>query len=177
MKSRILGAIFLGVGAILALGGFALAEGENSTQSSEEKILTVVEQCSSIKKHFAKIHSTDALKRVNLGQFYELISNNLMAKMNARIILNRFNGADLVKISSDFDQNIEYFRDNYTKYETELKRLEKQNCSNATDAREFYAQLEKVRSSRREVEFNVSKLSELAKEYQKSVSDFKKALK
>lgn len=142
-------------------------------EPSEDQLSKVVSQCSNIKKQLQKTHSTDALKRVNLGRIHETLSNDLMAKLNARISLNRLNGASLVELAVEFDENSRYFRENYKFYENELKKLQNLDCSKSSNARDFYLQLEKVRYRRREVNYNVLKLKEIAENYQKALEALK----
>lgn len=61
------------------------------------------------KNNLKKIRSEDALKRVNLG--IQKISNGLMSNFNARIALNKKNGAELILTASEFEENFKYFKE------------------------------------------------------------------
>lgn len=172
MKSRIFSAIFLGVGVILALGGFALAEEQKTpTDFQIEKIKS---ECSNIKNHLKKVRSTDTLKRVNLGQNYETIANNLMDRLNIATISSKLNGSELVQIASDFNQNFTDFKENYQIYERELVKVLNFNCGKS---QEFYSELEKLRSLRAKLDQTTKTLSEISKKYLESVSKFKDEVK
>lgn len=169
----------LSIALILNLSNNVLAETakfepKQPTQVQLDKITT---ECANIKKQLTKVHSTDALKRVKLGQIYESISKDLMAKFTARAILNHFSVANLVSQTAKFDENINYFKDNYRIYEQELDKLQKLDCMKNENGVNFYTQLEKVRYQRRELNYNVSKLRETAKEYKKELIELKKGVK
>ena len=149
-------------------------EPKQPTQVQLDKITT---ECVNIKKQLTKVHSTDALKRVKLGQIYESISKDLMAKFTARAILNHFSVTNLVSHTAKFDENLNYFKDNYRIYEQELDKLQKLDCMKNENGVNFYTQLEKVRYQRRELNYNVSKLREIAKEYKKELIELKKGVK
>lgn len=177
--SKITGILLLAGAIILSFSKNVLAENAVFTPNSpsDEQLSNVVYNCSNIQNQLSKVHSTDALKRVNLGQSYETISNDLMANLNARIALNSLNGSELVKFAAEFSENIQYFRENYKIYEQELKKLKSTDCSKSENAREFYYQLEKVRYQRRELNYNVSVLQGIAEKYKTAITDFEKGLK
>ena len=146
-------------------------------QPTQTQLTKLTTECSSIKKQLAKVHSTDALKRVKLGQIYESISKDLMAKFTARAILNHFSVTNLVAHTSKFDENLNYFKDNYRIYEQELDKLQKMDCEIKENSNEFYNQLEKVRYHRRELNYNVIKLHEITENYKKSFDSVRKEVK
>lgn len=169
----------LSIALILNLSNNVLAETAKfeSKQPTQVQLDKITTECVNIKKQLAKVHSTDALKRVKLGQIYESISKDLMAKFTARAILNHFSVANLVSQTAKFDENINYFKDNYRIYEQELDKLQKLDCMKNENGVNFYTQLEKVRYQRRELNYNVSKLREIAKEYKKELIELKKGVK
>jgi hypothetical protein len=140
-------------------------------QPTEAQLTKIQTECSSIKSHLKKLRSNDALMRVNLGQNYETISSRLMAKLNARIATNKLNGSKLVEKSAEFNENMGYFRENYQTYEKELVKLVDMDCQKTP--KDFYIQLERVRYYRKELNFNTTKLSEIAKEYEDALIIFK----
>jgi hypothetical protein len=95
--------------------------------------------------------------------------------MPTPIIMNKLNGSELVSSAADFSENMKYFRENYKIYEQELKKLQDMDC--ASNGREFYLQLEKVRYQRKELNYNVSKLKEIANDYKNQLTTFKEGLK
>ena len=164
---------------ILIIGGFLVlfqfskivfAEEVAKEKPTEIQISKISKKCNDLKNNLKKIRSEDALKRVNLGKSYEKISNGLMSNFNARIALNKKNGAELILTASEFEENFKYFKDNFQIYERELSELVLQDCTK--NPREFYLKLEKTRRARREVNYNTKKLNEIAEKYGVQVHDF-----
>ncbi|QWB90921.1 MAG: hypothetical protein HXL38_003005 [Candidatus Saccharimonas sp.] len=165
--------------AILIIGGFLVlfqfskivfAEEVAKEKPTEIQISKISKKCNDLKNNLKKLRSEDALKRVNLGKSYEKISNGLMSNFNARIALNKKNGAELILIASEFEENFRYFKENFQIYERELSELVSQDC--IKNPREFYLKLEKIRRARREVNYNTKKLNEIAEKYGVQVHDF-----
>lgn len=164
---------------ILIIGGFLVlfqfskivfAEEVAKEKPTEIQISKISKKCNDLKNSLKKLRSEDALKRVNLGKSYEKISNGLMSNFNARIALNKKNGAELILTASEFEENFKYFKDNFQIYERELSELVSQDCTK--NPREFYLKLEKTRRARREVNYNTKKLNEIAEKYSVQVHDF-----
>lgn len=164
---------------VLIIGGFLVlfqfskivfAEEVAKEKPTEIQISKISKKCNDLKNNLKKLRSEDALKRVNLGKSYEKISNGLMSNFNARIALNKKNGADLIFTASEFEENFKYFKENFQIYERELSELVSQDCTK--NPREFYLKLEKTRRARREVNYNTKKLNEIAEKYSVQVHDF-----
>lgn len=164
---------------ILIIGGFLVlfqfskivfAEEVAKEKPTEIQISKISKKCNDLKNNLKKLRSEDTLKRVNLGKSYEKISNGLMSNFNARIALNKKNGAELILTASEFEENFKYFKDNFQIYERELSELVSQDCTK--NPREFYLKLEKTRRARREVNYNTKKLNEIAEKYGVQVHDF-----
>ena len=169
----------IGFLVILIIGGFLVlfqfskivfAEEVAKEKPTEIQISKISKKCNDLKNNLKKLRSEDALKRVNLGKSYEKISNGLMSNFNARIALNKKNGAELILTASEFEENFKYFKENFQIYERELSELVLQDCTK--NPREFYLKLEKTRRSRREVNYNTKKLNEIAEKYGVQVHDF-----
>ena len=164
---------------ILIIGGFLVlfqfskivfAEELAKEKPTEIQISKISKKCNDLKNNLKKLRSEDALKRVNLGKSYEKISNGLISNFNARIALNKKNGAELILTASEFEENFKYFKENFQIYERELSELVSQDCTK--NPREFYLKLEKARRARREVNYNTKKLNEIAEKYGVQVHDF-----
>ena len=164
---------------ILIIGGFLVllqfskivfAEEVAKEKPTEIQISKISKKCNDLKNNLKKLRSEDALKRVNLGKSYEKISNGLMSNFNARIALNKKNGAELILTASEFEENFKYFKENFQIYERELSELVSQDCTK--NPREFYLKLEKARRARREVNYNTKKLNEIAEKYGVQIHDF-----
>ncbi len=164
---------------VIIIGGFLVlfqfskivfAEEMAKEKPTEIQISKISKKCEDLKNNLKKLRSEDTLKRVNLGKNYEKISNGLMSNFNARIALNKKNGAELILVASEFEENFKYFKENFQTYERELSELVSQDC--AKNPREFYLKLEKTRRARREVNYNTKKLNEIAEKYGVQVHDF-----
>ena len=168
--------IFIAISAsVLLMGSPVLAEDVKSDSAKKATALQgqkIVRECKNIQNQLGRLRSNDALIRVNLGQNYEVISSRLMANLNTRIVSNKLNGSELVALSAEFSENLEYFREIY---ERDLTKLSHMDCSKAAD--KFYDQLEIVRYQRSELNFNTTKLHEIAEEYQKALERFEETIK
>ena len=161
------------IGGFLVLFQFSkivFAEEMAKEKPTEIQISKISKKCDDLKNNLKKLRSEDALKRVNLGKNYEKISNGLMSNFNARIALNKKNGAELILVTSEFEENFKYFKENFQTYERELSELVSQDC--IKNPREFYLKLEKARRARREVNYNTKKMNEIAEKYGIQVHDF-----
>lgn len=146
------------------------AEESAKEKPTDIQLSKISKRCINLKSELKKLRSEDALKRVNLGKSYEKISNGLMSNFNARIALNKKNGADLIFTASEFEENFKYFKENFQAYERELSDLVEQDCSK--NPREFYLKLEKTRRARQEANYNTKKLKEISEKYGVQVHDF-----
>ena len=145
------------------LSRMVFAEESAKEKPTDVQLLKISKRCINLKSELKKLRSEDALKRVNLGNSYEKISNGLMSNFNARIALNKKNGADLIFTASEFEENFKYFKENFQAYERELSDLVEQDCSK--NPREFYLKLERTRRARREASYNTKKLKEISEKY------------
>ena len=146
------------------------AEESAKEKPTDIQLSKISKRCTNLKSELKKLRSEDALKRVNLGKNYEKISNGLMSNFNARIALNKKNGADLIFTASEFEENFKYFKENFQAYERELSDLVEQDCSK--NPREFYLKLEKTRRARQEANYNTKKMKEISEKYGIQVHDF-----
>ena len=58
-------------------------------------------QCQSIRSTLQRIQHNDALLRVNVGQAYNTISTNLIAKLNSRLALAQIDSSRMVVIARE----------------------------------------------------------------------------
>ena len=155
---------------VMQFSKVVFAEESAKEKPTDVQLSKISKRCTDLKSELKKLRSEDALKRVNLGKSYEKISNGLMSNFNARIALNKKNGADLIFTASEFEENFKYFKENFQAYERELSDLVEQDCSK--NPREFYLKLEKTRRARREASYNTKKLKEISEKYGVQVHDF-----
>lgn len=168
-------AVYIALTAVAVCSGFLGSNTFAGEQVPSNTIARVKTECPKIKQSLKRLRSDDALKRVNLGQNYEYISDKLMANLNTRIAANKLNGGKLIEKTSELNENVTYFRENYQKYERELTKLSEVDCGN--NASDFYKKLDNVRYLRSELNYNTKKISEITKEYKTELDEFKKGLK
>lgn len=138
---------------------------------TDEHIALIRANCVSVQSALQRIHASDGLMRVNLGQRYETIATRLMAPMNSRIALNRLDNVAMTQTTADFNGVIRQFSANYQQYEqTTLKAIE-MNCVDQPVA--FYDTITLARSHRAAVHDSVTTLSALLKQYGTQYEAFK----
>ncbi len=129
--------------------------------------------CLAVKFKLSKIHQDDGLLRVVLGQQYETTSDKLIARLNTRIVENRLDGAELIKIASEYEQALKQFREDYQKYEISMNSLLKADCQSQQQT--YYVSLESTRELRDAVNDDVTHLNSLLAEYHDAFMEFRKA--
>lgn len=141
---------------------------QDMVPQTENTILdNLTSRCDEIHGSLRRLHTSDALLRVNVGQTYNTISARLMARLNSRLALNRIDSRELVEISGNFDQQRSEFSSNYNEYESSLSSLIKIDCK--SKPAEFYAQLITTRDLR-------LRLAETVKSMNASISDYRTAV-
>ena len=119
--------------------------------------------CQSVQSILNQIEKTDAALRINRGRVYNEILD-LFYAMNARLAANKVSAPKLVSITSDFDQILTQFRDNYNEYDDALNDLIKSKCQDAPG--EFYSNVDHVRTLRSGLNDNIQQLDQLLNDYQ-----------
>ncbi len=130
---------------------------------TESQIETISNRCLASKVVLDKLHSTDALLRVNLGQQYENISARLMAPLNSRIALNSYDGIDLARTTVDFNEALDEFRSEYRLYESSVDAALNIDCRKQPV--EYYAAIENARQRRADLHSATDRVNQLTKEY------------
>lgn len=132
-------------------------------------------RCDTVQATIRRLHTTDGLLRVNIGQVYNDISAQLMARLNSRLALNRVDSTQLVEITSDFESARLRFSSTYNEYETAVSALLKTDCK--ARATEYYAQLLIARDARHKLSTSIQELNDLVSEYRVAVEQLKEELK
>ena len=167
MKRRLI------IGLLITAAGLGPVFGRVATAQEpiQQTEITVVDnirgRCDSIQSSLGRLHTSDALLRVNVGQTYNSISVRLMARLNSRLALNRIDSLETVEIANRFDQLRVEFAANYNDYETAMSSLVKIDCKQKPA--EFYAQLLTTRDLR-------LRLAETVKLLNGSISDYRTAV-
>ena len=155
-------------------GSSAYAEG-TTTVLQDSDVATIRANCVGVQTVLNRIHSSDALARVNLGQQYETISTKLMAPLNSRVALNRLDGVALTKTTVEFNAKLNEFRSLYQQYEQTLLRAIQIKCTDQPVA--FYDTLNLARDHRAAVREAVVDMSGLVKQYGQEASALHQAIK
>lgn len=135
---------------------------------------TVAMDCLAVKFKINEIHRSDKLLRVTMGESYDNISTGLMGNMNARIVQNKLDGSELIKIAADFEKAHKDFRDVYMRYDDSLVDLIKADCQTSTQT--YYSSLQTTRELRTDVEEHVEQLNELIEQYHAAFDEFRKTI-
>lgn len=173
MKARLFFAVCLIVGSAAAPP--ATAYGADSVPANDPaKVQILQARCDLILPNLRRLHTSDALLRVNVGQAYSGISNRLMSKLNSRLALNKIDSSKFVSIANDYELARKEFSGNYNEYEKKLDRLIKTDCKDK--AEEFYDRLEGVREARLLLKESTDELSGLVTDYRVEVEKLRKEL-
>lgn len=158
--------------AVIASLFFSVMAGTSSSadELSAEQKERISANCLSIKSSLSQLHASDALLRVNRGQFYESVGTKLMSNFNARLSNNELDNKGLVAITDRYKSSLESFRSDYLAYERQLSDTLKTDCKN--DQAAFHISLESSRSKRSIVHTDVVRLNRYIKDYRSSVNDF-----
>ena len=158
----------------LILAPWASAQ-EMTIQTEDATIGRLREQCDTLKTTLRRIHTNDALLRVNIGQAYSGVSAQFMARLNSRVALNRMNSTELIEITNRFEQQRGEFSKSYANYEAALSGLLKVDCRK--EPVKFYAGLLMARDERAKLAQIVQSLNGNIREYQVSVETMQQSLR
>ena len=124
--------------------------------------------CQAAQSVLNQIEKTDAALRINRGRVYSEVLD-LFYAMNARLASNKVSAPKLVSITSDFDQRLTDFRDNYNDYDDELNKLIELQCQKKPT--DFYSQLDSVRQLRDQLNNDIQQLDQLIDDYESEFND------
>lgn len=141
----------------------AKAQAAPMTEAHIERIRA---NCQTARSALSRVHASDGVLRVNLGPLYESISTKLMAPFNSRVALNKYDGAQLVELTSQYEKQLNEFRADYKVYEESMSRTLRINCQNEPVA--FYDSVAETREKRQLVNQRTVQL-------QKTIQDYKNA--
>lgn len=144
----------------------SIAGAETGATMSDQQLTQIRNRCSEVQATLSRVHSNDALLRVNRGQVYERLSTKLMVPLNSRVALNRLDGSSLLTVTSNYEQHLSDFRLRYQSYEEQLSSTMKIDCKK--QPAKFYDSLKLARERRQFVADSVNSLA-------KDITDYKKA--
>lgn len=130
---------------------------------TEKQIESIRDRCLASKVALDKLHSTDALLRVTLGQQYENISSRLMAPLNSRIAINSYDGVEMAQTTVNFNQALDTFRSQYRSYESSVGSALGIDCRQKPV--EYYGAIENARERRSELYEATREINQLTQKY------------
>ncbi len=143
--------------------------------TSQTPVDRLQERCDAVQTTIRRLHTTDGLLRVNIGQVYNDVSAQLMARLNGRLAINRVDSTRLVEITNEFESARLTFSSTYNEYEKALSSLLKIDCKSRST--EYYAQLLIARDARHKLSVSVQELNDLVSDYRVSVEQLKQDLR
>lgn len=138
---------------------------------TDEHIVRIRSNCKEALGTIATIHANDAPIYVNRNQTYFSIGDKMMAQLNSRLSINRFDASELVRITSDYDQALQTFRSAYKQYDDTMAEVLRMDCSKQPVS--FYDLVADARERRMSVNQAVKQLKKLIDEYQRTVQEFR----
>lgn len=162
---------------LLALLATPSAQAQNQSAEGQLKpgvhgamFENITMDCLDVKFKLSKVHETDGLNRVNLGQLYEAMSTKLMGPLNSRIVNNHLDGSALVKNAAEYQLTLTKFKNDYQTYEEQMNDLIKSDCTSQKMV--FYRNLENVQRLRTYVHNDILQLNRLIKTYKNDFQSF-----
>lgn len=167
MKSVSLSLIALTVISVVFSGVSAYAQQATMT---DEHIASIKANCQQARASLAQLHANDALAYINRNQTYFSISDKMMARLNSRLALNRYDATQLVRTASDYNTALTRFRSTYKLYDDMVSDLLKMDCRKQPV--EFYDRVSDARDQREKVHGAVLQLKMLIGQYGDAVTAF-----
>lgn len=157
-------------GIVLSSLMFAQAQADNTTPLTPDQQQHIKDNCSLIKSTLNQLQVTDALLRVNRGQFYESMSSKLMAPFNTRLSNNSIDNTNFVAITNSYNNTLNSFRTDYQAYEQQLSNTLAVDCT--TQPVNFNTALLSSRALRNKVHDDVTNLNQGIANYQNLFTTF-----
>ncbi len=158
--------------SLLVAGLAAVQSGlavSDPTSGSKVDYGKIVDNCGQLKTELNLIEANgDRVVRVNYGQAYASALENIFTPTNARLVSNKINNSEILDLTKDFETELVNFKANYQKYNQELSQIKTINCQNQPE--KFYDKLQVVRQHRSAAHKNITKLNQLANDYQQLVN-------
>lgn len=164
---------------LLFIPGFAIAIGVfagMSAHAQEVPVLTddhisrIQTNCQPTLATLSQIHANDTPVYINRNQAYFSISDKLIARLNSRLALNRYDTTPLVKLANEYNNELAKFRAAYKQYDTAMADLVKRNCIKQPVG--FYDTVTDVRKQREAVHVVIAKLHAIITQYRTAIDAF-----
>lgn len=142
-----------------------------SSTLTDAHVAKIKANCTPALGTVSRIHVNDAPQFINSNQTYFSIGDKLMAHLNSRLTLNKYDASKLVKTASDYNTALSKFRSVYKTYEETMSKLVRTDCLRTPVT--FYEKVIVAREQRGEVHEAVVELHKLLKQYRADVEIFK----
>ncbi len=168
MRNRFIAVVVVAMSAVIM--GSMSARAQTSDTMTDDHIARIKTNCQSAIATLDQIHANDAPVYINRNQAYFSISDKLIAHLNSRLALGRYDTTALVKITNDYNNELAHFRTVYKQYDDAMADLVKKDCSRQPVG--FYDGTGTVRDLRQTVHESISKLHDLIGQYRQAVDTF-----
>jgi len=168
MKSRLKRGLLLTLVAVFFVASPTFAQA--GPTMTDTHIARVRANCQAALITLEQIHANDAPAYINRNQTYFSISDKLMARLNSRLTLNRYDATQLVRTASDYNTELTKFRAVYKTYDNAMTDALKTNCKK--EPANFYERVSAAREARLSVKESVDQLTTLLVQYQQQVKQF-----
>lgn len=156
--------------AIFSSLAFTQAQADSTTPLTPDQQQHVEDNCSLIKNTLNQLQVSDALLRVNRGQFYESMSSKLMMVFNARLSNNGIDSSNFVAVTTAYNATLNSFRNDYQAYEQQLSNTIAIDCT--TQPASFNTAILSSESLRNKVHSDVINLNQDIANYQSLLTNF-----
>ncbi len=133
---------------------------------SDEQLNAIVANCTTAQVALRRVQQSDKPVRINRGYQYDSLLK-LMTSLNTRAAGNRLDVPDLLTATSQFEEKIKQFTQQYTDYDRALSHVQTMSCRETPT--DFYDRLSDLRSDREALHKSVGEMEELLNTYAKSV--------
>ncbi len=135
-----------------------------------EQLAKIKSNCTTIKASMSQLHASDALLRVNRGQLYVSVANNLMDNFNSRLSGNGLDNKAMTTVTTSYRSAYSTFYNDYIAYEQKLSEALRIDCQ--SNPQGFHDTVLAARELRFKVHDDVLKLHRAIDDYRTSVGDF-----
>lgn len=168
---KILISRFIGLAVVALVVGGVPAFAQATTTMTDQHIAKIRSNCQLARASLSQIHANDAPIYVNRNQTYFSIGDKMMATLNSRLSLNRYDASKLVKIASEYNGLVGTFRETYRDYDDAMTVAVATDCMKQPVG--FYDRVNEAREARQKVHDIVVKLTNKLNEYRTEVQAFK----
>ena len=155
------------------LGAFCLVVPAGAISQAQEAAIS--DHCATIQESLKVVQRSDARARVYVGGRYETILSKFVTPMNVWLVENNMSRADLIESQNSIAELKQKFANDYVDYQQGLEQLVAVDCK--TQASVFYDKLVQVRTKRKKVEKDMSKMTEALDEYKVRIGKLKEAVR